>query len=213
MNQKQINRQEMFQDSNSYLDLNTDVWGVIPIAATYKTQLSNIIDQLKITARQQDAVQVFLGKSLRQAKQVLAQKMDICDDVLEAYAADTENPQLLVQSRNSISDYYRLPHEDFENKTKNMLDLLTAEVENLTDYGLSNTQLDDAKQSFNNFSDLRGKPRAFQVASRVASMGLLELYVEGDKVLSRLDNILKRFKRSNTAFYNGYQAVRYIVKD
>ncbi|MGL1886761.1 MAG: hypothetical protein OCD76_09615 [Reichenbachiella sp.] len=213
MNQKQINRLEMYQDSNIYLDLNTGVWSVIPIAATYKTQLSDIIDQLKTTAQQQDAVQVFLGKSLRQSKQALAQKMDILDDVLEAYAADTDNSQLLVQAVNSTTDYFRLTHEDFEIKTKNMLDLLTTEVDKLSDYGLSNAQLDDAKQSYDNFSTMRGKPRAFQVASRVATMGLLELFEEGDKVLGRLDNILKRFKRSNTAFYNGYQAARFVVKD
>jgi hypothetical protein len=36
---------------------------------------------------------------------------------------------------------------------------------------------------------------------------------EGDKALEKLDRVMKRFKRSNSTFFNGYQAARTIVDD
>ena len=39
MNQKQINRLEMFQATNDHLDTNPEVWSAIPIVGTYKNQL------------------------------------------------------------------------------------------------------------------------------------------------------------------------------
>ncbi|MCV9388507.1 hypothetical protein [Reichenbachiella ulvae] len=213
MEQTQINSSEMFQDTDTYMDENTAVWSAIPIVGIYKNRLAEIISKIKTAAQEQEAAQVFLGKSLRQVKKDISLKMDVLDDILEAFAEDTDNSTLLAQSSNNFTSYYSLPNEDFETKTKNMIDLMDREIDNLTDYGLTPAQLDDVRMSFNDFSDHRGKPRAYRIASRVATQNIADLIDEGDKTLDRLDKILKRFRRSNPAFYNGYQAARMVVKD
>lgn len=213
MKQVQINRLEMFQDTNSYMDAQISIWSSIPIVGNYKTLLAEIIDKIKAAALLQNAAQVFIGKSLRQIKKDVSQKMDILDDNLEAYALDTDNPELLHQASNAASDYFKLANEDFEIKTINMLNLLTSQLENLAPYGVTAAQIEDAMQSFNEFSDKRGKPRAFQIASRVATQDIESLMSEGSNTLTRMDNVLKRFKRSNPSFYNGYLAARHIVND
>lgn len=213
MRQIQINRLEMFEATNLYLDQNAAIWSAIPILSRYKNSFTQTIEGIKRSALDQDASQIALGGTIRELKQVIADKMDILDDVLEAYADDTENAELLAQASNSRSDYFRLSHEDFETKTKNVIGLLESHVDSMVDYGVSVEQIEDAKVSFNLFQDKRGKPRGYQIASRVATQNLEDLFEEGNVLLQKLDKVIARFRRSNVMFFNGYQAARYIVKD
>lgn len=211
MNQKQINRLEMLQATNDHLDSNPEVWTAIPVIGTYKNQLVQLIDQIKSEALKQDAAQVFVGKSQRDLKKQIADKMDIADDILEAYAADTNDPELLSRTANSYSDYFKLGNEDFEIKVKNVIDIAEAHLDVTVDYGANAAQLDDIKADLNLFLARRGKPRAYQIASKTATLNLEDLFKEVTVVLKKMDNVINRFKRSNTTFYNGYNAARIIV--
>ncbi|MEQ9210500.1 MAG: hypothetical protein RLN96_11775, partial [Pseudomonadales bacterium] len=134
MNQRQINRLEMFQATNSYLDDHPNVWSGIPVISNYKKDLSDVIDAIRTSATDQDAAQVFISSSTRQLKRQIAERLDIFDDILEAYAEDTENAELLAQASNSTSDYYRLPNEDFEAKSINTFTRLEKYMEQVKDY-------------------------------------------------------------------------------
>ncbi|MFY0628444.1 MAG: hypothetical protein JXR07_19260 [Reichenbachiella sp.] len=171
------------------------------------------IQGIQKASLKQESAQVFIGGSLRELKHQIAQKMDILDDILEAYAADTENAELLSKSANSVSDYFRLTNEDFEIKTKNVIDLLDSNLSTMSDYGMSADQIEEVKTSFALFQDKRGVPRSFQIQSRMATDDLASLFNEVNKMLNRLDNVLKRFKRSDPSFYTGYDSARHIVKD
>ncbi|MEQ8470980.1 MAG: hypothetical protein RIC35_07340 [Marinoscillum sp.] len=137
--------------------------------------------------------------------------MDILDDTLEAYAEDTENTELLAQASNTVTDYFSLTNEEFEIKTKNMIDLLDARVAEMVDYGMTAPQIEEVKTSFGLFQDKRGTPRSYRIASRIATSDLVTLFAEANTTVGRLDKVLKRFKRSNTSFYQGYLAARTIV--
>lgn len=213
MKQSQINRLEMMQATNMYLNSNTVIWSVIPIVTTYKNELTQVIQSIRSNAKDQEASQVFIGSSVRQLKIYIAEKMDILDDVLEAYADDTANAELLVQASNSMSDYLRLPNEEFEVKTKHVIQLLETHVDGMADYGLTQNQIDDVKLTFGSFQDKRNKPRSYQIASRVATQSISDLLTEGVSVLEKLDRVMKRFKRSNATFYLGYLAARTVIDD
>ncbi|MEQ8582644.1 MAG: hypothetical protein RIC30_14285 [Marinoscillum sp.] len=211
MTRNQINRLEMYQATNSYLDSNAAVWSAIPIINTYKTAFVQTIQGIQETSQKQESAQVYLSTSLRQLKHQIAQKMDILDDTLEAYAADTENSELLARAANSASDYFRLSNEDFEIKTKNVIDLLDSNLAAMADYNMSEAQIEEVKTTFGLFQYMRSTPRSYRIQSRTATADLVSLFEEGDKHLSRLDNVLKRFKRSAPSFYTGYTAARTIV--
>ena len=213
MEQTQINQLEMYEATNSYLDTQAATWSPIPVISNYKTTLVNVIQSIESSAQDQESAQVFISGSLRQLKRLIALKMDILDDTLEAYADDTENMDLLQQAANSMSDYNQLSHEDFEVKTKNMIDLIASHIPAMVDYGLSVEQLDEVKTSFDHFQMKRGTPRSYQIASRIATTDLEELFKEGNKILSKLDKVMKRYKRSNASLYNGYIAARKVVKN
>lgn len=211
MNQPQINRLEMYKATNAYLDNNTAIWSAIPIVSRYKNNLVQIIDQIKQSAQDQEAAKVYLSASLKDLKLQVSDKIDILDDALEAYADDIGNHELLALSSNNKTSYYALPHEDFESKAKNVIGLLEDNLKELKDFGIYQEQLEDVKSSFNLFQDRRGKPRAYQIASRVATLSLEDLMLEADQAIEKLDKVMSRFRRSNVTFFNGYTAARVIV--
>ncbi|WP_436514696.1 hypothetical protein [Ekhidna sp. To15] len=211
MNKRQIKKLEMMRSTNGYLDGTSATWNAIPIASNYKTGLAQIIHQIRTSAEDQEAAQVFIGGTLLDTKQRIAEKLDILDDVLEAYAEDTENPELLVQSSNSKSDYLRLANEEFETKASHVIDLLESHVTNMADYGLTQDQIEDVKLDFGTYQDQRGKPRSYKIASRSATQSIESLMDEGNLFLEKLDRVMKRFKRSNPSFYIGYLSARTII--
>jgi len=213
MEQTQINQLEMYEATNSYLDTQAATWSPIPVISNYKTTLVNVIQSIESSAQDQESAQVFISGSLRQLKRLIALKMDILDDTLEAYADDTENMDLLQQAANSMSDYNQLSHEDFEVKTKNMIDLISSHIPDMANYGMSVEQVDEVKTSFDHFQLKRGTPRSYQIASRIATTDLEGLFKEGNEILSKLDKVMKRYKRSNASLYIGYLAARKVVKN
>ena len=211
MNQDQINRLEMYQTTLDYLDAHNAVWNAVPIIGKYKNALSTINTSIKTAAAEQADARVFIGKSLSALKKTIAAKMDILDDMLEAYAVDTDNAELTERANNAKSDYFRLPNEDFEIKVKQVIGLLETHLAAMADYGMSEEQLKDVKADYDQFLVLRGKPRSYQVASSAATQDIATLFREGTTATEKLDRVMKRYKRANASFYNGYVAARRVV--
>jgi DNA repair exonuclease SbcCD ATPase subunit len=211
MTRDQINRLEMSQATLNHMDMYAGVWNAVPVIGRYKNQLQQIIREIKEKADDQESAKLFIAKSVRELKKEVALKMDVQDDILEAYAADTDNAELLAKVTNSYSDYFTLSNENFEIKVKNVIRLLENYVEKAADYGSSVEQIEDIKTSFNDWLEHRGKTREYQIASGTATQSLDQLFKEMTPVLKNLDNVTKRFRRSNPTFFIGYISARQVV--
>lgn len=202
---------EMLLATEDILNQHTTVWASIPKITESKNTLSQWIMSIKDSALDQGAVEVLLSKSLRSMKKDISEKLDMLDDILEAYAEDTSNLKLIEQASNTMNDYFRLSNEEFEAKAKMVMRLLEDYLPYLADYGLTRDLLEDVKNSFGEFEVKQGKPRSYRIDSRIASTNLDAQFNEALNTISRLDKLLKRFKRSNSAFYHAYETARVIV--
>lgn len=215
MNKNQINRKEMLDSVISYLNLNATKWSSIPKVAEVKINLTDINMQIEAAQKAQQAAQVHVGISKKLLKGIISEKADILNDVVEAYASINNMPELESRMTASTNTFVKMRNEDFIpavreviSETEKYQDTLTAE------YGLSSEQLIDIKEDFNRFMELKGMPRAYQVASRQATSDLETLFSLANEVLSaQLDKVMKIFKRRDANFYNGYIASREILDD
>lgn len=208
MEASQLKELQMMEATNRFLDANVGVWSSVPIVATYKNQFSRIIDALKSSQKEEDVKPEPTDTVLQNLKITIAEKMDILDDVLEAYADDTKNGALLKQSENSKTDYIQLSDEAFEEKVQEVIALLEMHVNEMAAYGFNQDQIDDVKLSFNNYQDKLGKPRAYSDPLARPVHDTQSLLDEGLTSLEKLDGVIKRFKRSNNSFYQGYVEAR-----
>ena len=212
MTQAQINRSEMLAAVEAFLDRNTAIWGAIPIIGILVSQLNDLIEAITGHKDAQNAAQIFIHKNKKQQKLAAAEKADILNDTLEAYAGDAEDAELEFKAAKSYSDLNKLRNDDFKTVITETIALLEEKLTDLADYGVSEPQITDLKNSFNNFLVLNGQPRQYRIASVVATESLKELFTQSSKLLqSKLDKVMKRFKKTDPKFYKGYLAARVVV--
>lgn len=176
MTDRQISKLEMYKATQQYLDSQAATWNAVPIVTQFKNELDTLLEQMAEHQEAKEASQVFLGENKVELKKNVAQKADILNDVLEAYASINEKTELEQKAAKTLTDLFRMRNEEFITALKELIALLEPELENLADYGVSAAQLDELKASFDRFLSLNGQPRQYRIASRQATQALEELF-------------------------------------
>ena len=212
MNKDQNNRLDMYEAVHTYLDANTDKWNGVPVLITFKNELSDLLSNIREHQDNQEAAKVFLGANKTTQKRFVSEKADILNDALEAYAAIEGNAELEQKAAKSFSDLNRLRNQDFVTIITETITLLEQHLEALADYGVTADQITDLKNTFDQFLMLQGQPRQYRIAGKQATLNLAELFENTSALLAnKMDKVMKRFKRTDTNFFNGYEAARVIV--
>ena len=212
MTKRQIERKEMQEAVSTFLDTHAEIWNTIPKIAEFKNQLDELNTQIEETHTEQQNAQVFLGKNKTQLKLLIAQKADMINDIIEAYASLEGDAILEQKMADSASTLFRLRNQDFIQKIKDIIQEADKHLANLKDYGLHMDQINDLKADFDGFLSLNGEPRMYRIASSQATKDLEELFDSVRELLDKqLDKVIKIFRTRNANFYNGYLAARMIV--
>jgi len=206
MLEEQQNVYDKLATTLSYLDSNQDIWSSVPIVKTYRDHLADSVNDLKEELSEQPEKLNFGSGTLHQLRITIAEKMDILDDILEAYAEDVADKSLLEVAKNSKTDYLRLTNDGFERKVVNVLKLLEDFQDTLRNYGLSQEQISDVNEDFEAFKSKRNDPQPVQ-ESQEASPQIKLLLEEATHTCERLTKIMVRFRTSNGRFYQGFMAI------
>lgn len=213
MNKNQVNRLEMQNAVINYLDSSSAKWSSIPIIGEFKNEFVSVNDNILQSQEAQQSAQVFVGKTKRQLKGTIAQKADIYNDVIEAFALVNGDIDLEKRMSTTYSYLYEMRNIDFIPKVQEVVAAAEANKTALeTEYGTTSEQLDDLKIDIDQFLVLNGKPRAYKIASVQATKDLEQLFSDAHELLTnKLDKAMKIFKRRDSNFYNGYLAARVVV--
>jgi hypothetical protein len=212
MTQAQINRGQMIDAVITFMNKNTAKWSTIAIIGMLMSKLNELFEAITEHKEAQNAAKVFIHKNKNEQKRIVADKADILNDTLAAYADIEENAELEYKADKSSSDLYKLRNEDFKTVITETITLLEGNLNNMADYGMTEPQITDLKTSFDNFLVMNGQPRQYRISSKVATESLKELFSKNSKLLdTKLDKLMKRYKNSDPNFYKGYLAARVIV--
>lgn len=215
MNKEQINRKEMHDSTLLFLDLHSEKWSPIPKVGEIKNELVRVNNDIEGIAKEQSDSQIFLGKNKTQLKNSIATKADILNDTLEVFATFAGNNALVQQMGDSAHALGRLRTEDFIRRVQLIVGKAKENMDALqNEYGVTEQQITDLQNDIDSFLDLNGMPRAYRVASVVATQDLKELFSEANNVLeNKLDKIMKIFKNRDSSFYKGYLAARSVINN
>ena len=191
----------------SYLDTNKEIWASTPIIVTYHQHLSESLGTLRATLSEQPNKLDFGTGQLHQLRITIAEKMDILDDVLEAYAHDIQDKNLLEEAQNSKTDYLRLTNDGFERKVTEVLSLLETHQEQLKQYGLASDQVADVNNDFSSYKEKRSNPNPTQHTASLDDPQVQLLLDEGQHTYERLGKVMVTFRTSHHAFYHGFMAI------
>ncbi len=212
MDQRQINRLEMYDAVQTYLNTNTNTWNSVPILVGFKNELDNLLTDIRKAQQDQEASRIYLGGNKTTQKRFVSEKADILNDALEAYASLNDLAELEQKAAKSFSHLYNLRNQDFITVINETIVLLEQHLDNLTEYGVSADQITDLKNTMDRFLELSGQPRQYRIAGRQATTTLSDTFDQAADLLSnKMDKVMKRFKRTDASFYTGYLAARNIV--
>nr|WP_321454144.1 hypothetical protein [uncultured Carboxylicivirga sp.] len=215
MNELQLNQKEMFSVVLIYLNNHASVWSVIPKIGSLKTEFESLLAVIEQKVVEQDQAKTYLGLKKKDLKRLIADKADIMNDQVEAFALIEDKPELALRMDQSKSDLIELKNEMFIDKVDEILVETEKYIKPLSsEYGVTVEQIKDLSIDLDNFKGLNGMPRKYQIDSIVATKDLVILFKEcNDLLKNKLDKLMKIFKRRNASFYNGYLAARRIVNN
>ncbi len=197
---------DMLEQTNTYLDDHIAIWINIPVVNQYKNKVHQIT--IAIEKLLKNEPRIHTGQNILHIKKQIADKMDILDDTLEAYADDIGNDLLRQKANNHYSDYFRLSYDQFLEKVISMIELLEENIENMFDHGLVQDQIDDVKLNLDEYQLSLDKQPTYDLSSKLVAHSIDEYIDEANEYAEKLDKVMKRFKRSHVTFYNGYLAAR-----
>ncbi len=152
MNKNQLNRFEMHNAVINYLNLHSEKWSSIPKIGTIKNEFGVIQEQIVNSKEAQQSAQVFVGQTKLSLKSTIAQKTDILNDALEAFALIEGNSALENRMSSSYSDIYAMRNANFTTIVQEVvLEADTNKDPLLTEYGVTEEQIEDLKIDLNPF--------------------------------------------------------------
>ncbi|MBC6401525.1 MAG: hypothetical protein GDA42_11160 [Ekhidna sp.] len=209
-NQALENQLSMLEQTNAYLDDHTAIWINVPVINQYKNKIHQIT--IAIEKMLKNKPRIHTGQNILHLKKQIADKMDILDDTLEAYADDIGDESLRQQANNHYTDYFRLTYDNFLSKVVSVIDLLEANIENMADHGIVQDQIDDVKLNLDEYQISLDKEPTYDLSKKLANHSIDEYLGEAEEFADKLDKVMKRFKRSQVTFYNGYLAARTVIE-
>jgi uncharacterized membrane-anchored protein YhcB (DUF1043 family) len=213
MTSYQKDRKEMHDDVLLFLDSNSDKYSAIPAIGKAKNLLTEINQKIEIAQVEQEKSKVNMGKTKKQVKKLIAEKADILNDILEDYAGVINNSELAQRMDASATDLFSIDNQTFALRIKEIIDEVTKYIDPVkSEYGVTDEQVEDLRLDLDHFESINNLPRSYQIASKVATSDMDELFKKANKVLEdQLDKRMKIFKRRDPAFYKGYLAARVVV--
>ena len=212
MNKTQTNHMRMFLNTQETLDENTTLWSSIPVLLDVKNNFDELIQRIEETNEKTQPASKAVTASKAGVLKGLTQKVVSLAGALQAYATITGNAKMAGEVKLVKSDLTHARETDVEALVTPVTDSARKELENLTDYGVTEATITETETSIDQYTALIGKPRIIRNQAFAAMSLLDELFdTANDLLKNRLDPLMIRFKFSDTEFYCEYKRARTIV--
>ena len=169
----------------------------------HKAHLKALISEIK-----KEEEHHFMSKTVRQItncrlKFEISKDISSMDRMLEAFAQDINDEDLLEDANSNHLDYMMLESDAFENKACSRIALLQKYASQLKTYGLQVEQLAVLREKITLHNNEEQSLKN-ELSSQFYSTKEKETYV----LIKKIDPIVAKFKTTHTAFHNSYFCIR-----
>jgi hypothetical protein len=202
----------MFDNSSDVLDDYTEAWSPIPIMAPVKNQLDELLQRIQETDNTSQLSSTQITRKKEKLLSSLTKKIIIISGILKAYytlegdEAATENFHI------TKSDLVRAREADVEAKVTPLIKKVRENLEDLTNFGVTEAMINETETTLDDFTTLIGKPRTIRNKKFTKLKTLDELFdATNDLLRNTLDPLMLQFEHSHPEFYDEYTRARTIV--
>lgn len=211
MNDRQENKLGMAKTVQLTFANNADIIATPPAFAAAKTELDNKIASIDAIAQAQSGKITGTAKDKEQAEDAgIATALALIGPA-QSYAREQNNNTLFDSLNYKTSGLKKLRDTVLPQTLTQIRDVLQANVDSLTDYGITADDITNFSTQIAAITLLQGTPRNAITTKAAATKALKTEFKNLDVILERLDGFAVGKKAKYPDFYNAYQAARVIV--
>ena len=214
MNKTQTKEARMFATTEECMNQNQVKWMNILAISLIKDKLTQNIAALKELDKQKSStVSNPVTTNKDKMKELLEAKIEVLVGIVLSYAHANEMSELVKKVELLSKGFTKKRETDIEPNVKSFLELVRELQSQLEGYELSEEMIVDVETTRDQFVVLVGAPRTTIVQSSSANSQITKLVKDTKNLLNKqLDNLMLRFKTSESAFYNSYVQSRIVVE-
>lgn len=212
MTQREVNKLRMFKQVLDVTSANQAAWSAVPAFSTNFTKFKTAYDALTTITGQPSGNLTGIATLQREKRAAAAAKAAIVASALRSYAADMDDPVLAEKLAFSNSDLSIGSGIAVIERMDLVLSLAITHASNLTDYGISQSQLDELAPLIEELKGLQGSPRT-AIIDRKERNGEIDALLKqmSDLLDDKLDQLANVLKSTQPAFYDKYKSARMII--
>jgi len=213
MTTNQNNKFSMYSASINVLKTYADRTAAIPAFATSYQRFDGLLSQIREKDKERSGKTAGKVAAKDEAEDAMVMATVIVSSALAALARSKGNVQLKEAVHFPESKLRHVRANEQVNMAKLTHDLGKANEEELAQYGVSTTMLEDLQARITAY-ELAIKEVASGLAERTgAKTAVSDLFIQADEVIKEeLDPLMQGFRVKDPEFYNDYRAAR-VIKD
>jgi hypothetical protein len=211
MNAKQKNKLAMEVAIRDFLNQNATITSSLPNFSALFSSFSENMDQIRQISEQQDTDRTGITKSKEQIKSDLIDSTLDLSDKLTAYAKMTENTVMEGEVWSSKSLLRKSQGSLLANRALFLYDKAAGLKGELTAYGITSEGLEAYKNAIARYSEILPKTRLGITERKQATSLLRQLFEANDRLLEKLDALVKIVRTGQPAFYKAWIDNRRVV--
>ncbi|MBL7966860.1 MAG: hypothetical protein JNK09_07650 [Prolixibacteraceae bacterium] len=213
MNKTQTKDVRMFVATDECLNQNQSKWAAINAITNARNKLNANITTIKNFDQQKaSSLSNPVTSNKEKVKEQLEHKISVLAGIVASYAAANNLKEISEKVKLLSKGFSKKRETDIEPNVKSFLVLVNELMPYLGDYAITNDMVNDAQNALTQFIGLVGVPRTMRVKNSSAKKEMDDLIGETKRLLSeQMDNLMLRFKLTDSEFFNSYTKARAIV--
>ena len=212
MTTKQENRLGMCLAVRDYLTTNSTFTKDLPEFAVIFLALQNLIPEIQNRAELQRFDKKGFAKEKKQLRDSLVLLIIDNSSRLSAFASLSNNVVLHNEVKFTKSQLRSTSDTGIKDVAQCIYDRAQANLNSVGSYGITQETQTVLLNSINSYNAALAKPRLGQTEKSQATKQLALLFDESDKLMEKLDTVIKILMLGQPDFFNGYRSVRKVVE-
>jgi len=213
MNNRQENKLSMYFAVDATLQNHDAAVQSVPILATSVAEFRNLVTLIQQLGRKQGEDLTGIAEDKQRLSSLMAERAIVVASKVSAFAALSNNADLAARVDTAPSDFTRGRDSEIDDIAERILESAETHREALlTDYGLTEDQINALSEAIDAYRDILAKPRTARVARKAITEQLAAEFTRIDDLLSgRIDPLIFSLKPTHPEAVAEYQNARIIV--
>ncbi len=213
MNKIHNNQFKMFLSTQNQLNQNASIWSPMQRIVACKTEADELIGLIQSKAEQSN-LKTSVTQQKEELKNTIALKTSSLSGLIQVYASDTGNTDLINNIKISASEVTQTKDANLDAVVRNVCTHAQQNQQALISYSVTEDTINELLTLLNQYNQLIGVPRSLQSSKYAKLQSIDELFDKANDLFkNKLDKLMLIYRESHPEFFSAYHSARVIINN